>query len=79
MEKPKRYYGVPHNGPQLGTFRLAVGRLWCRSLRRRSQKHPLPWERMRRYIDRWLPPARICHPDPSQRLFVITRGRSPVG
>jgi group II intron reverse transcriptase/maturase len=73
-----RYYGVPFNGPQLVTFRREVGRLWCRSLRRRSQKHRLPWERMRRYVDRWLPSAKICHPYPSQRLLVTTRGRSPV-
>jgi RNA-directed DNA polymerase len=73
-----RYYGVPFNGPQLVAFRLAIGRLWCRSLRRRSQKHRMPWERMRRYIEHWLPPARICHPYPSQRLLVTTQGKSPV-
>jgi group II intron reverse transcriptase/maturase len=73
-----RYYGVPMNGPALGAFRAAVGRLWCRTLRRRSQKHRLPWKRMRRYIARWLPPARICHPYPLVRFDGITRGRSPV-
>jgi RNA-directed DNA polymerase len=73
-----RYYGVPFNGPQLVAFRHEVGRLWCRTLRRRSQKHRMPWKRMQRYIDRWLPSARVCHPYPSQRLFVTTRGRSPV-
>jgi RNA-directed DNA polymerase len=73
-----RYYGVPFNGPSLSAFRFQVGWLWCRSLRRRSQRHRLPWERMRRLIDRWLPSARICHPYPSQRLLVTTRGRSPV-
>jgi len=73
-----RYYGVPFNGPQITAFRHEVGRLWWRNLRRRSQKHRMPWERMRRYIDRWLPSATICHPYPSQRLLVITRGRSPV-
>jgi group II intron reverse transcriptase/maturase len=71
-----RYYGVPRNGPALGAFRLAVGRLWHRSLLRRSQKRHLPWRRMTRYVDRWLPPARICHPYPLVRLGVITQGRS---
>ncbi|HUP00194.1 MAG TPA: group II intron reverse transcriptase/maturase [Gemmatimonadota bacterium] len=71
-----RYYGVPMNGPALGAFRLAVGRLWHRSLLRRSQKHHLPWRRMVHYIDRWLPPARICHPYPLVRLGVVTQGRS---
>ena len=59
-----RYYGVPMNGPALRLFRFQVGRLRYRSLRRRSQKTRLTWERMRRLIDRWLPPARVCHPYP---------------
>ncbi len=67
-----RYYGVPMNYSALATFRFQVGRLWYRSLRRRSQKTRLTWERMRRLIDRWLPPARICHPYPLRRLGVIT-------
>ncbi len=71
-----RYYGVPMNGSSIGAFREAVGRLWRRALRRRSQSHHLPWERMRRYIDRWLPPARICHPYPSVRFGVVPRGKS---
>ncbi|MBI4705494.1 MAG: hypothetical protein HY744_30745 [Deltaproteobacteria bacterium] len=59
-------------------FRHRVGWLWLRALRRRSQKHRTTWERMRRLIDRWLPPARICHPWPNERLAVMTRGKSPV-
>lgn len=73
-----RYYGVPLNGWAIGAFRMAVGKLWLRTLRRRSQKHRLPWQRMQRYIDRWLPPARVCHPYPWVRFAVITQGRSPV-
>ena len=71
-----QYYGVPMNGPTLSAFRAAVGRLWCRVLRRRSQRHSLPWHRMHRYIDRWLPPVRICHPYPLVRFGVVTQGRS---
>ncbi|MFZ5786395.1 MAG: group II intron reverse transcriptase/maturase [Acidobacteriota bacterium] len=67
-----RYYGVPTNSPALHTFRFQVGRLWLRTLRRRGQRHRLTWVRMRRHIDRWLPPARICHPYPLRRLGVIT-------
>ena len=73
-----RYYGVPLNGWAIGAFRKAVGRRWLRTLRRRSQKHRLPWQRMHRYIDRWLPPARVCHPYSWARFAVITQGRSPV-
>jgi RNA-directed DNA polymerase len=67
-----RYYGVPMNGAAIGAFRRAIGRLWWRVLRRRSQKGRVPWHRMQRHIDRWLPPARICHPYPLVRLGVIT-------
>jgi group II intron reverse transcriptase/maturase len=67
-----RYYGVPMNSPAIILFRFQVGGLWYRTLRRRSQKTRLNWERMRRLIDRWLPPARICHPYPLRRLGVIT-------
>lgn len=73
-----RYYGVPMNGPAIVAYRHAIGGLWCQMLRRRSQKHRLPWTRMKRLIKRWLPPARICHPYPLVRLGVVTQGRSPV-
>jgi group II intron reverse transcriptase/maturase len=71
-----RYYGVPMNGPALSSFYSGVGRLWWRILRRRSQKHHLPWRRMRRHIQRWFPSVRICHPYPLQRLRVDNQGRS---
>ena len=67
-----RYYGVPMNSPALHLFRFQVGRLWYRALSRRSQNGRILWDRMRRLIDRWLPPARICHPYPLRRLGVIT-------
>jgi hypothetical protein len=67
-----RYYGVPMNHRALSTFRFQVGRLWHRSLSRRSQNGRVPWDRMRRFINRWLPPARVCHPYPLRRLGVIT-------
>jgi RNA-directed DNA polymerase len=73
-----RYFGVPFNGWAIGVFRKEVGWLWGRTLRRRSQKHRLPWQRMRRFIDRWLPSARVCHPYPWVRFAVMTQGRSPV-
>jgi len=67
-----RYYGVPMNTFALHLFRFRVARLWYRSLLRRSQNSRVPWDRMRRLIDRWLPPPRICHPYPLRRLGVIT-------
>lgn len=73
-----RYYGVPMNGGAIGIFRYVVGWLWHRVLKRRSQnaRRRLRWDRMKRIIARWLPPACICHPYPLQRLAVITQGRS---
>jgi group II intron reverse transcriptase/maturase len=67
-----RYYGVPTNGPALHIFRFQVARLWYRTLSRRSQTGRITWDRMRRLIDRWLPPARVCHPYPLRRRGVIT-------
>jgi RNA-directed DNA polymerase len=67
-----RYYGVPMNGPALCCFRFQVGWLWHRALSRRSQNGRILWTRMRRLIDHWLPPARVCHPYPLRRLGVIT-------
>ena len=66
------YYGVPMNGPALHRFRFHVGRLWYRALCRRSQTGRPRWDRMRRLLARWLPPARVCHPYPLRRLGVIT-------
>ena len=78
VEEYLRYHAVPRNYPALKTFRTAVTRLWHRALRRRSQKARVTWKRMTRLVDQWLPPPRILHPYPEQRLFVMTRGRSPV-
>jgi group II intron reverse transcriptase/maturase len=67
-----RYYGVPMNMPALQTFRFQVGGLWHRTLSRRSQKARVRWDRMKRLIDRWLPPARVWHPYPMRRFGVTT-------
>lgn len=66
------YYGVPMNAPALHLFRLQLGRLWHRALCRRSHRGRVPWTRMRRLLQRWLPVARVCHPYPLRRLGVIT-------
>jgi hypothetical protein len=71
-----RYYGVPRNGPSLGAFRNEMTRLWRASLMRRSQTGFVSWQRMARYISRWLPTPRICHPYPNQRLAFVTQGKS---
>jgi RNA-directed DNA polymerase len=67
-----RYYGVPWNGKSLTRFRSEITRMWCRSLRRRSQKHRITWKRMSRIAKRWLPSPFICHPYPLERMRVNT-------
>src|ERR1700684_4508132 len=67
-----RYFGVPGNGHAMAHFRFTVSNLWHRALCRRSQHGRVKWERMKRLIRSWLPPARICHPYPSRRLRVTT-------
>ena len=67
-----RYYGVPMNLSALISFRYQVIRYWWRTLNRRSQKRSVTWDRMKRYINQWLPPPKIHHPYPLHRFGVIT-------
>ena len=67
-----QYYAVPMNAVSVSHFRMALGRIWWRVLKRRSQKSHLPWARMERQVARWLPHTRICHPYPWVRFGVIT-------
>lgn len=67
-----RYYAVPLNAVSVSDFRMAVVRIWRGVLKRRSQTAQLPWTQMRRYIARWVPQTRVCHPYPWQRFGVIT-------
>lgn len=62
------YHAVPGNFRALQTFRREVARAWLEALRRRSQRHRLPWERFRSIIDRYLPLPRILHPEPGVRF-----------
>jgi group II intron reverse transcriptase/maturase len=73
-----QYYGVPHNAKVLQRFRKEVAKMWQRSLSRRSHKGYVTWDRMKRYVDKWLPVARIYHPHPDERFGVTTQGKSPV-
>jgi group II intron reverse transcriptase/maturase len=72
------YYAVPGNSDRINRFYNEVTRLWLRSLRRRSQRHRMPWTRMRRISARWLPPPKRMHPFPNARFAANTQGRSPV-
>src|ERR1700693_6006125 len=64
------YHAVPTNGPAMAAFRHHVIDLWRRTLRRRSQKDRITWERMTKLADAWLPKPTILHPWPSVRFAV---------
>ena len=68
------YHAVPLNSDALETFRAQVIRLWRHVLQRRSQKgrRKWTWRRMKGLVQRWIPPKRILHPYPDQRLIVTT-------
>jgi RNA-directed DNA polymerase len=64
------YFAVPTNGRALDVFRHYVTDLWRRTLRRRSQRDRITWERMTQLADTWLPKPIILHPWPSDRFAV---------
>jgi RNA-directed DNA polymerase len=55
-------------------FHYYVGRIWLRTLRRRSQKDRFSWERMHRLAADRLPQPRALHPYPDKR-FAVTHQR----
>ena len=68
------YHAVPTNFRALLRFRAHITDLWLRTLRRRSQKDQMNWERITKLADDLLPKPRILHPWPNQR-FAVTHPR----
>ncbi|HET6179395.1 MAG TPA: reverse transcriptase domain-containing protein, partial [Candidatus Sulfotelmatobacter sp.] len=68
------YYAVPGNTPSLSLFRHRLLVHWWHSVRRRSQKHRIPWTRMLDLARRWLPVSNVLHPYPDAR-FAATHPR----
>ena len=64
------YHAVPTNGRVLQAFRHHVEVLWYRTLKRRSQRDKITWERIRKLADKWLPKPKTLHPWPSDRFAV---------
>ena len=64
------YHAVPTNERKMGAFRHYVTKLWLRTLRRRSQRRGLTWDRIGKLADEWLPAARNLHPRPQARFAV---------
>jgi group II intron reverse transcriptase/maturase len=76
MSGHMQYYAVPFNIRAIQRFRYGLVLLWRQTLSRRSQRARVTWERMTALEKRWIPPARICHMYPEQRVRVMTQGRS---
>ncbi len=72
------YFAVSGNDPSLWWFFKEVRWRWLKTLKRRSQKAFLNWERFTSLTDRYCPPIRVRHPLPCHRFDAKTRGRSPV-
>jgi hypothetical protein len=68
------YHAVPTNMRSLQKFRHRVTVAWRQTLRRRSQKDGMNWQRMMQIADAWLPMPHILHPWPDQR-FAVTHPR----
>jgi group II intron reverse transcriptase/maturase len=64
------FYGVHYNWAMLKAFRYELVRLWFKTLRRRSHRFTINWDKMMRISNKYLPKPRLTHVYPTQRLIV---------
>src|SRR5207253_4494354 len=70
------YYAVSGNSPSLWWYLNEVRWRWIKSLRRRSQRASMTWEKFTSITNRFFPSIRILHPLPCHRFDARTRGKS---
>jgi len=63
-----QYHAVPGNLRAMNTFRHRLRRMWRSTLRHRSQRPNVSWQRIGPLFDRWLPAPRVLHPYPDARF-----------
>jgi RNA-directed DNA polymerase len=63
-----QYHAVPGNLRAMNAFRHRLRRMWRSTLRHRSQRPNVSWERIGPLFDRWLPAPRVLHPYPDARF-----------
>jgi hypothetical protein len=63
-----QYHAIPGNWARLKAFRSDVLRIWFQTLRRRSQRSRLTWERFRHSLGNLLPPVQVLQPYPDVRF-----------
>jgi RNA-directed DNA polymerase len=72
------YHAVPTNAGAITSFVYYVTWHWKRALEHLSQKGRVGWGRMTPIAARWLPPGKVRHPYPQQRIIVKHPRRSRV-
>lgn len=72
------YFAVSGNDKSLWWFANEVRWRWLKSLKRRSQRDRLSWDRFTQITDRFFPPIRVRQPLPCHRFDAKIRGKSPV-
>ena len=76
-----QYHAIPGNWARLEAFRNGVQRMWFQTLRRRSQRCRLTWQRFRDGLGSLLPPIQILQPYPNVRFdakYPNIRGKNRV-
>src|SRR6516164_5021061 len=63
-----QYHAIPGNLARMRAFRSDVLWSWLQTLRRRSQRHRMSWERFKGRLDSLLPPVQILQPYPDVRF-----------
>jgi hypothetical protein len=63
-----QYHAIPGNWARMEAFRKDVQRLWFHTLRRRSQRSRLTWEKFRERPGSLPPPVQILQPYPDVRF-----------
>jgi group II intron reverse transcriptase/maturase len=63
-----QYHAIPGNWDRLKAYRNDVLRMWFQTLRRRSQRSRLSWDRFREGLGSLLPPVQILQPYPAVRF-----------
>jgi RNA-directed DNA polymerase len=72
------YYAVSGNNPSLWWHFNEVRWRWIKSLKRRSQRAFMSWEKFTSTTDHFFPSIRILHPLPCHRFDARTQGTSPA-
>jgi len=63
-----QYHAIPGNWARMKAFRNDVQRIWFHTLRRRSQRSRLTWDRFRSGLGNLLPPVQVLQPYPDARF-----------